>query len=265
MEPLLASLLSFYTFSTGRRLFALSQVRKAAVAASLVDLAAHAETAITHDKETRDLEAKWAARKPTTYSPEAKQLDIYVDAAITAFRDGAEAQIRASATGDPLAEAAQKMLTVLLPKGAGAVTSLPFVEELAEVQRILSRVDEPDYKALVTELGLTRQVARLKALEGQYRAAIEGPGGQLTFAQVKDARAKGQSLMLQAVAMILGKHPSDSEADRKARGALLGPILVQNEAIRRYLRERKPIEDVNPETGEIEQTPPSPGEAPATA
>ncbi|TKD09275.1 hypothetical protein [Polyangium fumosum] len=265
MDPLLASLLTFYTFSTGRRLFALYQVREAAVAASHADLAAHAAHAIAHDTETRALEAKWAGRKLTTYSPEARQIDIYVDAAITAFRDGTDAQIRASAPGDPLADAAQKMIAVLLPKGAGAITSLPFVEELAEVQRILSRVDEPDYKSLVTELGLTRQVARLKNLEGQYRAAIEGPGGPLTFAKVKDARAKGQSLLLQAVAMILGKYPSDSEADRTARGALLSPILVQNEAIRRYLRERKPIEDVNPETGEIEPEPPAPGEAPAKA
>ncbi|MDI1446713.1 hypothetical protein [Polyangium sp. 6x1] len=256
MAPLLASLLSFYTFSTGRRLFALSQVRKAAFLASFVDLDAHVGEALAHDRETRALEAKWAGRKPTIYSPEARQIDIYVDAALTAFRDGAEAQIRASAEGDPLAEAAQAMLLVLFPKGAGAITSLGFVEELAEVQRILSRLDEPDYQALVAELGLTRQVARLRDLEGQYRAAIEGPGGALTFAQVKDARAKGQSLMLQAVALILGKYPSDSEADRKARGTLLEPILVQNEAIRRYLRERKPIEDVNPETGEIEQTPP---------
>jgi hypothetical protein len=257
MEPFLASLLTFYTFSTGRRLFAMFQVRKAAVAASFVDLAAHVGDVIMHDTETRVLEAKWAGRKATTYSPEARQLDIYVDAALTAFRDGAEAQIRASAPGDPLADAAQKMLSVLFPKGAGAITSLGFVEELAEVNRILKHVEEPDYKALVTELGLARQVTRLKDLEGQYRAAIEGPGGQLTFAKVKEARAKGQSLMLQAVAMILGKYPSDSEADRKARGALMEPILVQNEAIRRYLRERKPIEDVNPETGEIEQAPPA--------
>ncbi|MRG93551.1 DUF6261 family protein [Polyangium spumosum] len=253
MTPLLASLLTFYTFSTGRRLFALYQVRKLALVAGHSDVVLHVDEAITHDKDTRALEAKWAGRKLTTYSPEARQLDIYVDAAITAFRDGAEAQIRASAPDDPLAEAAQKMLTVLLPKGAGGVTSLPFVEELAEVNRILDRVAQPDYNTLVTELGLTRQVARLKNLEAQYRAAIEGPGGVLTFAHVKDARAKGQSLMLQAVALILGKYPSDNEADVKARGALLEPILVQNEAIRKYLRERKPIEDVNPETGEIEQ------------
>jgi len=34
-------------------------------------------------------------------------------------------------------------------------------------------------------------------------------------------------MMLQAVAMILGQHPSDDEADLKERGALLEPILLQ--------------------------------------
>lgn len=252
MEPLLASLLSFYTFSTGRRLFAMVQVKKLAGEALLADLVAHAGSAIEHDKETRALEATWAGRKSSTYSPEARQIDIYVDSALTALRDGIDAQIRASAPGDPLAAEAEQMLHVLFPKGAGAITSLVYVDELAEVARILDRLAKPDYKALVNELGLSRQVTRLVDLEKQYRTAIEGPGAILTFDKVKAARAKGQSMMLQAVAMILGKYPSDSEAHRKARGALLSPILVQNEAIRSYLRDRKPIEDVNPETGEVE-------------
>ncbi|MDI1481692.1 hypothetical protein [Polyangium sp. y55x31] len=258
MGPSLDSLIRLYTFSTGRRLFALHQVRKLAQASELIDLVGHTGNAIAYDTDTRALEARWAGRKQSTFSPEARQLDIYVDAALGAFRDGADAQIRACAPGDPIADAALKMLDVLFPKGVGAITTLGFVDELAEVNRILERVNEPDYKALVTELGLTRQVARLAGLEGQYRAAIEGTGGTLTYAQVKDARAKGQSLLLQVVAMILGKYPSDNEADLATRGALLSPILVQNEAIRRYLRDRKPIEDVNPETGEIEQTPPAP-------
>ncbi|WP_170229205.1 DUF6261 family protein [Polyangium fumosum] len=256
MEPFLVALFRLYTFSTGRRLFALHQVQKLALTAGHMDLVGHANDAIAHDTDTRALEARWAGRKQSTFSPEAKQLDIYVDAALGALRDGADAQIRACAPGDPIAEAALKMLDVLFPKGVGAITTLGFVDELAEVDRILNRLEQPDYKALVTELGLTRQVTRLKNLEGQYRAAIEGPGGTLTYATVKDARAKGQSLLLQVVAMILGKYPSDNEADMKSRGALLSPILVQNEAIRRYLRDRKPIEDVNPETGEIEQAPP---------
>jgi len=61
--------------------------------------------------------------------------------------------------------------------------------------------------------------------------------------------------MLQAVAIVLGKYPSDSDADVAARAKLLAPIFRQNDAIRDYLRARKPIVDINPETGEPEGSP----------
>jgi hypothetical protein len=256
MDGTLASLLSFYIFSSGRRLFAMQQVKSAASAVGFNALASHADVCIAHDRSTRDLEAKWAGQKAgTSYAPEARQLDIYVDAALTALRDGLDSQIKASAPGDPLGEAAQRLSQELFPKGAGAITSLPYVEELAELQRILGRAQHPDLTAVIGDLGLGRQVARLASLEKQYAAALVGPGGQVAFAQVKDARAKGQSLMLQAVAMTLGQYPSDSEADRKARNGLLAPIFAQNEAIRSYLRQRMAIEDVNPDTGAIEPAP----------
>ena len=50
----------------------------------------------------------------------------------------------------------------------------------------------------------------------------------------------------------------------KARSALLAPILKQNEAIRTYLRARRGVEDVDPETGEIDPST-APVEAPAPA
>ncbi len=66
--------------------------------------------------------------------------------------------------------------------------------------------------------------------------------------------------MLQAVAIILGKYPSDNDADLAARGKLLAPIFRQNDAIRDYLRARRPVVDINPDTGEPEAT--SDGAAP---
>ena len=56
--------------------------------------------------------------------------------------------------------------------------------------------------------------------------------------------------MLEAVAMIVGKYPRSTPEHVANRTALLGPILQQNEAIRAYLRSRRPVQDVNPETGE---------------
>lgn len=49
--------------------------------------------------------------------------------------------------------------------------------------------------------------------------------------------------------------------DVEARAALLGPVLRQNEEIRRYLRSRRKVEDVDPETGEVDPGAPESGQA----
>ncbi|UQA58324.1 hypothetical protein [Polyangium aurulentum] len=256
MDVALASLLNFYAFSTGRRLLAMQQVQKAALTAGFNALVDHCSVAIAHDRATRDLEARWSGQKGAPqFSPEAKQIDILVDAALGALRDGIDAQARASAPDDALGAIAVNLAQELFPKGVGAITTLPYVEELGELDRILRRLQDQASAPIVKDLGLTRLVARLVSLEQQYRAAIEGTGDKIAFGSVKDARAKGQRLLLQAVAMILGKHPSDEAADQAARATLLGPILKQNEAIREYLRTRRAVEDIDPDTGEVEPTP----------
>lgn len=60
----------------------------------------------------------------------------------------------------------------------------------------------------------------------------------------------------------MGKHHERTPEGTAARLALLAPILQQNEAIRQYLRARRAVADVNPETGEDE--PAAPGAAQAT-
>lgn len=256
MDVALASLLNFYAFSTGRRLLAMQQVQKAALTAGFTALVDHCSTAIAHDRATRDLEARWAGQKGAPqFSPEAKQIDILVDAALGALRDGIDVQARVSAPDDPLGAVAVHLGQELFPKGVAAITTLPYVDELGELDRILRRLQDQASTKTVNDLGLTRHVARLVTLEKQYRNAIEGPGDKVAFSAVKDARSTGQSLMLQAVALILGKHPSDDAADRAARTTLLGPVLKQNEAIREYLRTRRAVEDIDPDTGEVEPSP----------
>lgn len=266
MDATLSALLVFYAFSTGRRMFALRQVKQAAQAAGHVDLAAHCEAAITQDSEVRAMEARWAGQGPEAqFGPEAKQLDVTVDGALAALRDGLDAAARASEPGDPLGDAAVELADKLFPRGLAEITKLPFVEELAEVGRVLQTVTGPEWAPKVADLGIGRHVQRLSALEPKYRAALENPGAKLSYAAVKEARSKGQSRLLQAVAMILGLHPSDAPQDVAARGQLLGPVLRQNEAIREYLRLRRPVQDVDPATGQLEPLPATPpgGDPPA--
>lgn len=264
MPTFLASLLTFYAFSTGRRLFALQEVKKLAVADGFTILASHCDIAIEHDLATRVTEARWAGRKTgAQYSPLAKQLDVSIDTAISALHDGLESEAKNSAPDDPLGQQAETLRQTLYPNGVAGVTALNYIDELAEVERILRTVKSAEWAPVITTLGLSRRVARIETLEPQYRSAVADPANTLAFVEVKAARSRGQSLMLQAVAIILGKYPSDSDADLAARGKLLAPILRQNDAIRDYLRARRPVVDINPDTGEPEATPevPAPPEA----
>lgn len=71
-------------------------------------------------------------------------------------------------------------------------------------------------------------------------AALEAPESEaLSFGTVRATKAQGQEYLLQAVALILGRHYRNTKADVAARQSLLGPILKQNEAIRQYLRVRR--------------------------
>lgn len=256
MDATLSALLRFYVFSTGRRLFALTEVQKLALECGHTAVAAHCGASIVHDRETLQKEAQWSNDKSASqYAPEAKQIDIVMDVALGALRDSLEADARDAAPGDALGEAAAKLLQTLFPKGLAAVTNAPFVEQLAEVQRIIACLQSAEWTSVVNDLGLGRRLARLVELEKRYAAAIGLATKNISFADVKDARTQGQQLMLQAVAMILGLYPSGSDADTAARAKLLGPVLRQNELIRAYMRSRRSVEDVDPDTGAVVPTP----------
>jgi hypothetical protein len=260
MDVTLASLLNLYVFSTGRRIFAVQHVGKAAAAAGLTAIATHCEKAVGHDQTTRDLEARWAGdRTASQFSPEARPIDTLVDIALGALRDAIDAEARDADPGDDLAEAAAKLEKEAFPNGVAAITTLGYVDELNQVQRIIALLQSATWSALVPKLGLDRRLSRLVDLEQKYGAVLAEPAKTISFGEVKEARHKGQSLMLQAVAMILGQYPSESDADIAGRQALLKPILDQNDAIRVYLRERRAVEDVNPTTGQVEPAAPAAG------
>lgn len=257
MSAQLTSLFVFYQFPTGRRLFALQELHKLAQADNLSNLATFCTTAIAHDRATRLLEARWAGRKVgAQYSPLAKQIDILVDTALGALHDGLENEVQNSDTNDPLAPQAETLRTTLFPTGVGAITSLNYVDELTEVERIVHTCKSTAWAPVIAQLGLQRRVDRIVSLESQYRTAIAESGDKLTFGEVKAARQQGQSLMLQAIAIILGLYPSDNENDLERRSKLLAPIFRQQDAIRDDLRARRPVSDVHPESGEPESSTP---------
>jgi hypothetical protein len=265
MNADLASLFNLYVFPTGRRLFAHRQVQNLAEQKAIGDLAAHVAAAIKHDRKTLALEQEWGAdetRPPA--DADAARIDNLVDRALSALRDAAQAQADGADPEDEIVPMVNSLLKAVFPAGVAAVTTLPFVEEVEVVEGILTKLKGPLKKA-VEELGLSRQVKRLTKLADQYRAALTAPSASLKFGDVRAARARGQDMLLETVVIILAKHRTSSTEDVSGRSALLEPILTQEEEIRRYMRSRRVVTDVNPETGQPDSVaPPGTGEATPT-
>jgi hypothetical protein len=253
MIDVLFSLLNLYVFSTGRRIFAMGQVLERAKKAKLDAIAAHCEATIAHDRETRKLEARWAGQPAViTYSPELRATDISTDNCLIALRDAIDSQLRVIKPEDPLAASIIRLQKVLFPQGAGTITSMNYVEEIAEVDRVLEVLAEESWKPTVAELHIQRHIARLTELAQKYHELLEAPPSKVLFDQVHASRQKGQRMLHEAVAMIMGRYPSASPEHVEGFHALMGPILKQNDAIGEYYRTRRAVQDVNPDTGEVE-------------
>jgi hypothetical protein len=255
------------TLSTGRRLFALRQVRNLAKEVGFDALVTHAAAAIKHDKHTHELDLQWVAvpgaamgAKPTKKQAEVKRIDVLVDRTLTALRDAAVAQLQGAKPGDGIAEQVDSLLNAIFPTGVQDVTSLSFVEELAAVDAIVDKL-KGMFASTVDELGLTRLAKRLAELAIEYRAAQEAPAEEeLSFGTVRAARNKGPQHLLQAVALIVGRYYKETDEHLSKRAKLLAPVLKQNEAVALYLRARRAVEDVDPETGEVDPSAPPSGE-----
>jgi hypothetical protein len=255
MDTSLATLISLYSFSTGRRLFAFRQLLALTQSPTYAfpTLETHLTDALAHDNLTRDLERRYAISPATSPKglTEAKRVDILVDRTLSSIRDTAVAQATGADEGDPIIATSESFVRSVFPKGVHYTTSLGFVDELAAVENILTAFNT-DLAPSVAELGLTRLAKRLAKLAVEYRLALDAPDPAVVrFGEIRAARAQGQQHLLQAVAQILGKYWRDTPDDVAARAALMAPILKQNEAIRQSLRTQRPVEDIDPVTGEV--------------
>lgn len=255
METTLGSLFTLYVSTTGRRLFAMRQVKTAAQHLGFDKLVAHCDKAINHEIATRALERRWRSEPTPTEAaanPAARKINNLIDNTLSAIRDTALAQKRGAAPDDPIHDNVdtflKRVFTIELPE----LVKMGFVEASAAVDDIVTLLNG-ELTAYVKDLGLTRLAKRLTDLAVSYREALDAaPPSLMTWGKVRAARAEGQELLYQAVCIILGKYYESTSEAVAARDSLLGPILKQNDAIGEYLRARRAIDDVNPETGEEE-------------
>jgi hypothetical protein len=250
MEATLDSLFNLYVLSTGRRTFVLQQMKPIAAELEQKSLVTMINRALEHETKTLKLEAKWEASGYASDPQKVKKVDAKVDRALSALRDSALAASQAAEQGDPIQATAQELIGQIFPGGVQAVSSTPYVEELAAVDTMVMQLRGPLARH-VEDLGLERFVKRLAELAKEYREAQEEKrGNEVNFGDVRAARALGQELLLQAVAVVLGTFYGSGAEHTRVRSMLMTPMMEQQEAVRQYLKFKKPIEDIDPETGE---------------
>ncbi|MCG8421655.1 MAG: hypothetical protein MJE77_27360 [Proteobacteria bacterium] len=250
METNLNGFLKLNVFPSGRRLFAQRQVAKVALGLEFTQLVEHLAEAIAHDQRTRTLEKIWAGHNARR-GIDVRGVDIRLDQTLNALRDGAMAQAKGAHQSDPVVAQVDGFIAQLFPAGVHAITSLPYLDELATVEVIVARL-QGRLAPVVVDLGLERPTRRLAALTEEYRAALEA-GDTHDFDTVCAARTRGQTYLLETVALIVGRfYRNDDPVHAARRDVLLRPIVEQNNAIRDYLNARRTIRDIDPETGQLE-------------
>lgn len=186
-------------------------------------------------------------------TPLLVEIDVKLDRAIVKLRDALQAHAGSGDIDEPEPALARKMLDACFPRGVQALTQTTHVEEFSLVDALLGEIKKHHAES-VKQLGLGAFVQRVGKLNEEYRAAQHAsPPAAVDFSQVRAARQRGQEFLLEVVAMIMGRFLLPTTAHVAARQALLGPLLRQNEAIRAYLRSRRAMPDVDPETGESQE------------
>lgn len=241
MNPSLLSLFKFTKLSSGRRLRVFREMRKRARERSMTDLVAFLDQAIVHEKRTHELNRRWRTqgRSRTIGGPDIGAIDGLTDQSLTSLRDMVVAYIRGALPGDVKAELAERVRKAIFPDGVSAITSLPYVEELAALELILDALRD-ELQVEVSALGLTHMVERLTTLFEMYQSALDAGGDHLWFRDVKAARERGHVFMLEAVSQVLGRFFREADPSHaEARAELLEPVLEQDQAMRDYLRSRR--------------------------
>lgn len=253
--PSLRRFIVLYALTVGRRLWAMRQVlalvKAGGESAALVE---SVEKTLKYDEglaEREDLWRQQAKQQSTTDRPDAQPVDHALDRQLTSLSTAAEKMLDGMNPNKhaALIKKGRKMLATLFPKGVGAITTLPYEDELEAVRRIVSALNGK-WLDTATALGLALLVERLEELLEAFAEALGNAKTPLiNYKTLRAERWLGHELMLGVVAQILGTYHAPDATSIERREALLLPILDQNQRVADYFKRRQRISDINPDTG----------------
>ncbi|MFU8805682.1 MAG: hypothetical protein ACNA8W_17850 [Bradymonadaceae bacterium] len=249
---------TLFIFTTARRLYTFSQVKRAAVEMGLTELASYITELIAEDEATMALEAEWnRGRKgrASTARGRAAEIDHSNDSLIGAIFSTVTRIKTTLNPSNPVHALAVEFLHHFFQDGASPVTRQTFEEQLVTMEKMLREWAGP-FAEHVQKLQISLFVDQLKVQVPEFRTELENnPVPDISFSDVRVSRERGQENLNAVVARLLGEFYSTSPEHVEARRKLLGPVRDQNDriaALRRTRRAGIPQHsiDVNPTTGE---------------
>jgi hypothetical protein len=227
-------------FSAGRRIRLYDQILPLAKERKLREVIAYIVRARSHDMELRALENQWAADAGRrVYADSVQALDQVVDQNTTSVRDVAVGHVRGLPADNPLRREVGEFVTAVFPAGPGAITSLPYVDQVAACEVVVEQV-QGRFAPLMARLGLTDKVAYLAALVAEYRDEVNKTPEPLDYAVVREMRDRGHKYMVDILAMIGGRYyDSDNREHVATRDELLAPFFAQHHIVRAGYRLRR--------------------------
>lgn len=249
----LSVLLKLCMLTPGRCIFALMQLRQRAAARGLDALLPDIDQAIAYNYLV--LERKQARRRK---KQNARPIDREIDRIIALIYSRLDSFSK-DVTTPELAALTTTLLQTLFPEGVGAHVKLPYSEQAGANEQVLAELAKEQYQSLIAQLGLQPLIARLGALNTEFREVLGASIAALKpTTSLREDTSRGHDLYLQIIAKIVGQFSGEADAD--ARADLLGPVLSQDAEIRAHRRRRRRIVDVDPTTGEPAEDEPVEGD-----
>ncbi len=242
-------------FGVGRRLFTYDKVRKPAQRRDNAALVALTVSATTHDQNvTQTLNARWKAQKSGAaapkISPQGREADRAFDTCVGGIDQLLSSAPRIWGPEHANAEQARLLRAQFFPAGVRELTTLSWVDEVSEGRRIVRVAESDEWKSAVASARIVEAVERLRAVTEELNDVLSRDPVGLLFSEVRGARAKGQGYLRSIIAKCIGDYPNPTAEDEAARLELLAPVMDQDDQILFYNRRRRPVPDIDPETGD---------------
>ena len=225
----------------GRRRLALQRIREAIEGQRRLNkLLSEVDNAIAMQERTVALRAARPRSMDLSrmHAAEAGRLDAKLDRAVAALHGVLQSLVRAYESDEPHAMVAAQMLKRVFPGGVAPITQLPYVDQHAAVDQLLTSLrSDPELQEGVEALGLDNLVARIEDLNGEYGQHVTRR--EMVSAQdIRDADHDGWVALCKIVALIMGAVPGSTDEDDTLRATLMNPLLQQQDELRK-LRARR--------------------------